>query len=425
MSTDERKANGAPAPLSLRANVLWNTLGCLFYQGCQWLTTIVVVTLSGNYENAGLLAIAMAIGNIFLPIALYKMRTFQVSDADGTHAQSEYSAMRFVTIALAFGICLPYTFLTTQGADTVLVVIAFLLFKTDESFVDFLYGVDQRGMRMDYIGRSQILRGVLSFTAFCTLLQLTHTLLWAVAGMFALCACVTLFYDIPHAKRFAELRPRATKKAIGMLLAECLPAVLAAVSNNAVVSVARQLLGNIGGDEMLGIYASIATPAVLVQAAVGYLYSPMIGGLSETWAHDSRADIARAVAKMALFTLGAVAVCCVVLLLVAPALLPLVFGSSISEHLFIFPFVLLCTVAIALTWLITDILIVFRKTWGAFVANGIALIVSATTSAWFIDAFELNGINFSIVLAYAACAIVGGVLIGRAIVKRPYAKSAD
>ena len=47
-------------PLSVKHNLLWNTIGCLFYLGCQWLTTILVVTLTGDYANSGLLAYAMA-----------------------------------------------------------------------------------------------------------------------------------------------------------------------------------------------------------------------------------------------------------------------------------------------------------------------------------------------------------------------------
>lgn len=45
--------------LSLKANMLWNSFGSLFYSGCQWLVTVMVVRLSTSYEAAGILAVAM------------------------------------------------------------------------------------------------------------------------------------------------------------------------------------------------------------------------------------------------------------------------------------------------------------------------------------------------------------------------------
>lgn len=37
-------------------NVAWNTFGSIFYLACQWLTTVAVVRLSGDYEYAGFLS---------------------------------------------------------------------------------------------------------------------------------------------------------------------------------------------------------------------------------------------------------------------------------------------------------------------------------------------------------------------------------
>ena len=48
-----------PRELSLKANVLWNSIGSMFYLGCQWLITVLVVRLSSGFDAAGLLSLAM------------------------------------------------------------------------------------------------------------------------------------------------------------------------------------------------------------------------------------------------------------------------------------------------------------------------------------------------------------------------------
>ena len=40
-------------------NVIYNTIGTFFYFFCQWLTTILVVRISG-YEDAGILSIVIS-----------------------------------------------------------------------------------------------------------------------------------------------------------------------------------------------------------------------------------------------------------------------------------------------------------------------------------------------------------------------------
>lgn len=64
-------------PLSLRQNTIYNAVGSLAYQGFQWLITVLVVLLSSDYANSGVLAYAMTVGNMFSSIAIYSTRAFR------------------------------------------------------------------------------------------------------------------------------------------------------------------------------------------------------------------------------------------------------------------------------------------------------------------------------------------------------------
>ena len=140
----------APKPVSIIRNTLFNTIGCLVYQGCMWLITVLVVYLSG-YTDSGVLAYAMAIGNVFLSIASFNIRVFQVSDINNTYTPGNYVAFRILTVVLAYALILPYILFTTDNRVLIFPTALFLLFKTDEAFVDVLYAIDQKGERMDYM----------------------------------------------------------------------------------------------------------------------------------------------------------------------------------------------------------------------------------------------------------------------------------
>ena len=74
--------NYSTEPLSLKANVVWNAIGSLVFFGCTWLLSVFVVRLSGDYEAAGVLALAMAVFNTFRPLVEYRIYTYQISDTE-------------------------------------------------------------------------------------------------------------------------------------------------------------------------------------------------------------------------------------------------------------------------------------------------------------------------------------------------------
>ena len=87
--------------LSIKKNLLWNSAGSFSYSLCQWILTVLVVRLSPNYDAAGILALGMAVSNIAAPIALYKIRSYQVSDVHRIVSAREYVGFRIVTTAAA------------------------------------------------------------------------------------------------------------------------------------------------------------------------------------------------------------------------------------------------------------------------------------------------------------------------------------
>ena len=112
----ERGGDDGTAPVSLGKNALWNSVGSLMYQGCLWLTTVLVVLLSNGYTDSGVLALAMTIGNIYDPIATYSMRVYQASDAEGAHPQAHYLGFRIITMAIGLCVVIPYAAIVAQSA---------------------------------------------------------------------------------------------------------------------------------------------------------------------------------------------------------------------------------------------------------------------------------------------------------------------
>lgn len=385
-------------PLSVAQNTIFNAIGCLCYLGCQWVTTVMVVRLSSSYENSGLYAFAMATGIIFASIALYKVRTFQVSDISNQFSNSSYIAFRLITILIGWSICAVYIpIATNRQMNLITVSLLYLVFKTDESFSDVLYGIYQKNGRMDYIGISQFIRGILSLIAFSAGLALTDSLPTAIISMTTSCMLVTIVYDLPHARRFGSIKPIFDNSALLALAKICFFAMLASLLANSIVSSVRQYYGIVNGSEALGHYASVATPAVLIQVAATYLYSPLIGKLAADLKKDRVLLLKSFIKTMGMLVL-VMGICVLALSLVGSSLLTIAFGNSIMPYTYLFPYVLTATAAVGLLLYCNDVLIIQRRMKQTLFCNGIAFTCAVASAIPFIALFDMNGINYSIIL---------------------------
>lgn len=388
-----------PKPLDIKKNMLYNTIGSLTYQGCLWITTVLVVILSSGYSDSGILSFAMTIGNMFTAVGTYNMRTYQVSDIKGKYSQRNYVGFRLLTLVIGVIVLGIYSIAVSPDSQTLIAVFAYLLFKVDESFCDVLYGVDQRGERMDYIGISQFIRGALVVLAFSLGLYLSQNIILAILAMYPAGLLVTIVYDIPHARRMDDIRPQLKKEQAKSLLAECLPIVLEILFLGMIVSVARQYYANAYGAERLGIYAAVATPAVLIQAAARFLYAPALVPLSEKWNDSPKESFLPFFRKTLLVMSGFIIVGVAVLAWAGPILLNLVYGQKVEGYTYLFTNVLISTSALAVLYYLTDVLVLCRDIKGSLISASAALAMALFTMVPLEAIFDMQGINYVVILS--------------------------
>ena len=152
-------------PLSTKQNMLWNSFGSITYLACQWLITIWLFASQADTKLQALFSLAMSVYNIFAPFAIYRMYTYQVSDVKRENTVGEYFAFRIITSSAALVCCLVYAALTCPGS-ALLAIALYAIFKIVGLLIDVLHGLDQVNKRMDYIGKSLVIQGVLTLAAF-------------------------------------------------------------------------------------------------------------------------------------------------------------------------------------------------------------------------------------------------------------------
>ncbi|OUO87452.1 polysaccharide biosynthesis protein [Gordonibacter urolithinfaciens] len=394
-----------PEGLSMGKNMAWNSFGSITYLACQWLITILVVRLSSGYEAAGTLSLAMSVYNIFAPLALYRMYTYQVSDVNHENTAGEYFTLRLITSVFALVCCMLYA-VATCTPSSLAAILLYALFKIAALLIDVLHGVDQINKRMDYIGKSLILQGVLSLVAFCVTFATTSSLESSLGAMIATTVLVGIFYDVPHSVRFERVKLGISRKKALHLLVYCFPIVIAAVACGAAPSIPRQVLAFMDGESMLGIYASVAAPVAIIQMGASYLYNPLLSVIAEYFAKGEKKKLLSLIGKVALGIAAIGVVCALGFELFGAWVLGLIFGPSIVPYTYLLLPIIASTIISAFVWFLNDLLVALRCFKGSFVGNMVAAAIAIPASYFFVAQWDMNGVSCTSIVAYAAGALI-------------------
>ncbi len=400
--------------LSVSQNALYNSVGTIFYCFCQWITSaLLVVHLSPEdiaVANTGLLQLAISVTNIFFAISTYNMRTYQISDVKDKFSYGDYIGARFVTATIAMALCVIYVVILGYSLRTVLCIVFYMIFKLNETFSDVLHAIDQKNYRMDYVGISFIMRGVLMALAFALALLIFGDVLIAVIAMAVATFAVVIFYDAKKTSRFGSIKPKFNKKTITTLLITCLPSVVSATAFTSITSVPRQTLEAMQGEEALGYYGTIATPVVVIQVMATSIFNPMLTELAELYHKGEVKKFLQRLAKNLALLTGITAVILVCVALLGEFAVGLVFGEKFVPYTYLMYGIVGCTAMYTVSWLCTNTLIIMRRLKVCMIASVFSLAVATTCSKLFINIFGMNGVSFCIIMCYlihiAVCAVV-------------------
>lgn len=386
--------------------MLWNTSGSMVYLGCQWLITVLVVWLSGGYDNAGVLALGMAVSNIFSPIGYFKVRAFQVSDLEEEYSVGQYLAFRLLSCIVALVCMIVYAFITCS-IDSAPTVVAYCVYSCIPIIADVYQGAAQQKSRLDVAGKDLAVRGVLSLVVFCVGMLATHSLLATLVAMTVATGVFVVVYLPRSVKRIAgPYSVDLCKPKMKTLFLACLPAAIALVFAGAIPSVPRQMLGAMFGSTALGAYASVASPVAVVQMGAQYIYSPLLSNFAQHYLAKDLRGFLRLFGKV----FAAIAMLTVVSLvgfaLLGEWALSIIYGDSIREYAYLLLPLVCCTICTAFMWFLGDLLVVVRDMKGNLLCFSVALVICVVLSYPLLDAFGLNGASFAIMAGLAAGSVL-------------------
>lgn len=380
-------------------SILYNSIGSFTYLFCQWIMTFIVVWLSG-YETAGILSLAMSISTTFSVIATFNMRNYQSSDLKGKYSEKTYLITRTATIIVAIIVTIIYSLTKGFNLFQILCINVFMLYKVTEAIVDVLHGTLQKKWKFDIIGKSFFYRGLILIILFFIGLKLTNNLLIALLLITIFTYLFIIFYDIKKYKdeiiNYGEYKKRNSMQ----LLLQCIPMVAYGLIFSYISLYPKVIVQDIFGAEQLGYYASVATPALIIQVAATFIYNPLISLFAEYLDNKEYKKFKLSTIKILtiIIFLGTIGLICGKYL--GSWGLKLLFGNSILPYTYLFEGVIIVSTLTAIIWFLGMLLVVKRDYKVLIIGAVIPLLIAIIFSKKVILLCGLKGINIILIIVY-------------------------
>lgn len=393
----------------MKKNFVWHAIGNITYLMCQWLITVLVPVI-GGFQDAGILSIAMSVSATCQTVGMFGIRNYQVSDVDEKYSDSCYVGLRSLTCGAAMLMCFVFSLVGGYNGGQFIAITLFMIFRLAETYADVLHGIAQRNGRLYIGGISFCIKGVGLLICFLLGYFLTKSLNLGLLAMTLFSCATVVLYDLPMVRRVKRFRLTDSLGRCGALALETLPLCVYLFLFSAVCTLPKLILEAEMGETVLGIYSSIYAPAMLLQAASGYLYTPFATNFAEMRQRGENKAFLSTLAKISAFILALGAVVMLAAWLLGEFALVLVFGEDIRPHVgLLFPILLVNVVSAYFGFFCMLSIVLRRFRWllsGCFL--GFLLSISLTKPA--IGWLGVNGTSYSIIFATVIACVV--LLVG-------------
>lgn len=249
-------------------------VGNIGYAACQCAVLVVLAKL-GSAEAVGSFALALAVTAPVMIAASLQLRVVQATDARGDHPFAAYLSLRLAATALALLTILGVALAARYPGSTVALILVVGLAKAFEAVSDVVFGLLQRHEDLRRVALSMLAKGVLSVASMAFILGIGGDVFLATFTMALTWGAWLALYDLPAARRLADVRPLLRPGVVGRLAWVALPMGIVAGLQSLMTNVPRYAIEANGGTVALGYFAGIAylvmagnQPVMAVWAAV-------------------------------------------------------------------------------------------------------------------------------------------------------------
>ncbi len=314
---------------------LWNVAAGLVNAG-EAVVLSMVVTRTTGLEDAGILSLAFAVGNLMMTVGKFGVRSYQATDIEEKFSFSDYFWARIVTVSVMLAASFAYLAYCAQiwGTENrkVAVILSICLIYAVESMEDVFWGLYQLRMALDAGAKIFVARWMLILTVTVIFLLTGGELPEALAA--GVLAGVVLFvvYNTAVFCRFHEKIGRFRAKAVKRLSIECTPLFAISFFSFYITNAPKYAIDKYLSQEVCACYGFISMPVFVIGLLNGFLYQPALVQMAVEWKERRLQHFYKRVKKQCAVVAALTALCMAGGWLCGIPVLSAVYGTDLSGY---------------------------------------------------------------------------------------------
>lgn len=362
-----------------RKNFIWNMIG-LTLNSFISLFYLVIVTRINGVEKAGVFSFIFAFSLILYTICLYGGRIYQVSDLKNEFTDQQYFSLKHITNFIVLIISIIYIIINNYNIEKTLILMLLMLTRIFESYSDTIYGVFQKNDRLDYVGKSLVLKSMCSLLVFFIVDIFTHNVVLSMFGACVFVIAIYFIYDINKLKKYEkfkiELDIKNGKKILFAMKYVCLFSFITSL----IINVPRFIVDYMLTDDYLGYFSII----IMIPTAVGllgqFVIQPEVLSLSKKYFNKNNNDVNTKLKKIVLLTVALSTFCMICAYFIGPAFLKLIYNLNFNNYRLILLIVVIGGMFNVIASIFSTMLTIMRKTRVQFYLYLIVFVVGTLVS---------------------------------------------
>ncbi len=326
-----------------KKNVTWNLCASILNAAEAVLLSMIVTRIT-NLDDAGILSLAFATGNLLLTIGKFGVKNFQATDTHYKYSYSEYFTSRLITVGLMIISILLYVgynmIFSGKEYYDIFAILAICCIYVIEAVEDVIWGEYQRKGILFLGAWMFICRWTSIIAVFTIMIFITHDFLLSLWSgfvvslvVFAVVSFISMntYHSIMNDKlKIFELSN--SKKKVYDMLKETLPLFLVGFLTYYINNSPKYALGSVASNDIQACYGFVAMPIFVISLINSMIYQPDLMVLSENWLDGKVPQFRKRIRKQFIFTIILGLVCVIGAAILGIPVLSVLYNANLQDY---------------------------------------------------------------------------------------------
>ena len=386
MNNDNKSVN-------LKKEYFWNTIGSGAASFIS-LAYMIIVTRINGADVAGAFTLSFSNACMLYAIALYSGRTYQVTETNKKISDDDFLYQRLICSVLTIVMTIVISFIYNYKGLKLILLVLLSISKIIEAISDVFHGILQKNNRLDIVGKSLLIRTIGTIILFVIVELLTKNVILATCLIVTCNLLTLLFVDYKLGCKY-KVSKKFKMESIKHIFTFGFFTFSITLISNFIYNIPKYGIDRYLSNEMQAIYGIIVMPATIIMLINQFVIQPLITLLKTSYENRNKNQYLSYIKKIILITIitGIVALICGYFLGIP--VLELLYGMNLNKYLLSFLIIIVGACLYTISSVLSNSLIVIRKTKIQFYIYVIVTICSYIISSIIIKKNGFIGASYS------------------------------